>query len=100
MVFVSTNKENKANLKIIVKPKAKRTLFLGLHDNMVKLGVAAPPVDGKANKEVVAYLADFFGLKKKEVEIVTGENSRRKICSIGRLSEKEVRRKVEKYLQS
>lgn len=100
MVFVSTNKGNKATLKIIVKPKAKRTMFAGLHDNMVKLSVAAPPVDGKANKEVVAYLADFFGLKKKEVEIIAGQHSRRKTCSIGELSEEEVRGKVETYLRS
>jgi len=99
MVFVSTSKGHKAALKIIVKPRAKQTRFLGMHDNMVKLGVASPPVDGKANKEIVEYLADFFGVKKKEVEIIVGEHSRRKICSIGKLNEKKVREKVEKYLQ-
>lgn len=100
MVFVSTNKDNSATLKIIVKPKAKQTMFVGLHDNMVKLSVAAPPVDGKANKEVIAYLANFFDLKKKEVEIVAGQHSRRKTCSIGQISEEEIRGKVETYLQS
>ncbi len=100
MVYIFTDKNNRINLKIIVQPKAKHTTIRGLYDDRVKLSVAAPPVDGKANREVIAYLADFFGLKKKDIKIVAGEHSRKKRCSIGRLGEEEVRRRVETHLQS
>ncbi len=67
---------------------------------MIRLSVAAPPVDGKANRKIVAYLAEIFGLKKNEITMVAGEHSRRKRCIIGKLEEDVVRRKVEKYLQA
>ncbi len=98
MPFVSTNRDNQTILKIIVRPKAKRTMFLGLHDNMVRLSVSGPPVDGKANREVISYLADVFGLKKKEVKIIVGKHSRKKVCSIGNIDEEEVRQKVGMFL--
>lgn len=100
MVYISTDKNNQVNLKIIVQPKAKRTTFRGLYDDMLRLNVAAPPVDGKANREVITYLADFFGLKKKDIKIVGGEHSRKKRCSIRGLDEGEVRRRVEAHLLS
>jgi hypothetical protein len=99
MSFVSTDKKHRTVLKIIVQPKAKRTLLLGLHDDMVKLGVTAPPVDGKANLEVITYLAGFFGLKKKDITIISGEHSRKKICIVGRLDEEETRRRILSFLQ-
>lgn len=97
MTFVSTDKNNLVRLKIIVRPKAKRPGISGLHDNMIKLSVAAPPVDGKANREVIAYLADFFDLKKKEISIVAGQHSKKKICRIWRLTEEQIRQKVKTF---
>lgn len=94
MPFVSAAKDKQPTLRVFVQPKAKRTMFLGLHDNMLKIGVTAPPVDGKANREVIYYLADFFGLKKRDVRIVAGEKSRRKICTLGHIDEHEIRKKV------
>ena len=73
-------------------------IAVGIHDDMVKLSVSAAPVDGKANKAVIAYLAKFLHIPKKEVQIVSGEKSRKKHCVIGCLSEKDVREKIEKNL--
>lgn len=81
-------------VRIVVQPNAKKTRFTGFHDGMVKLAIAAPPVDGKANKEIVSYLAKFFGLKKREVHLVSGERSRKKLCTLASLKENEVRRKL------
>lgn len=96
-LFMSA-KGNRPGLKLIVQPKAKKTKILGVHDGMVKLAIASPPVDGKANKEVVAFLADFFKLKKSEVSIVSGERSRRKICLLGSLEEEDIRKKLTPFL--
>ena len=87
-------------LRIIVQPKAKKTDILGLYDGMVKLAVASPPVDGKANAAVVGFLADFFRLKKNQVQIVNGARSRRKVCILGNLKEAEVRSRLKPFLKA
>lgn len=85
-------------LRIIVQPKAKKTDIIGLYDGMVKLAVASPPVDGKANATVVAFLANFFKLKKNQVHIISGARSRRKVCILGDLKEAAVRSRLEPFL--
>jgi hypothetical protein len=51
-------------------------------------------VDGKANKEVIAFLAAFLGIPKKDIAIVSGMQSRIKRCRITSLSEIEVRARI------
>ena len=85
-------------LRIVVQPRARKTEVIGLHDGMVKLAVASPPVDGKANAAGVKFLADFFRLKKNEVSIVSGVRSRKKICTLGNLGEETVRSRLEPFL--
>jgi uncharacterized protein len=89
---------DRPGLKLIVQPKAKKTQIVGLYDGMLKLAVASPPVDGKANKEIVTFLADFFKLKKSEVSIISGERSRRKICLLGSLKEEDIKKKLTPFL--
>ena len=68
------------------------------HDGMLKLAVASPPVDGKANNEVIAFLADFFNVEKSDVSIISGERSRRKICLLGSLEEEDIRERLRPFL--
>ncbi|OYZ22262.1 MAG: hypothetical protein B7Y39_07910 [Bdellovibrio sp. 28-41-41] len=49
-----------------------------MHDDQIKLKVHAPPEDGKANDEVIRFIASFFSLRKNQVEIVSGHLARRK----------------------
>jgi uncharacterized protein (TIGR00251 family) len=69
-------------LHLHVQPGAKRTEVAGLHGDAVKLRLAAPPVDGKANAELKRFLADAFGVAARDVAIVRGETSRRKTVRI------------------
>jgi hypothetical protein len=62
-----------------------------MYGESLKLAISAPPVEGKANKEVIAFLAGFFKIPKKEITIVGGLQSREKRCRIGSLSEAEAR---------
>ncbi len=71
--------KQKTGLKIFVQPKASKTKIVGLHDDMVKLAVAAPPVDGKANKEVLSFFARLLKIKKSDLVIVSGTHCRRKV---------------------
>ena len=65
-------------LALHIQPNARRTEFAGRHGEAMKLRLAAPPVDGKANAALVAFLADFCGVAKSAVVLVSGETSRAK----------------------
>jgi uncharacterized protein (TIGR00251 family) len=69
-------------LTLHVQPGAKRTEVAGLHGDAVKVRLAAPPVDGKANAELMRYLADTFGVPLRNVTLVRGETSRQKIVRV------------------
>ena len=65
-------------LDISVSPNAKRTAADGLHDGALRLRLAAPPVDGKANAQLLGWLADELGCAKRAVTLLRGDASRRK----------------------
>jgi uncharacterized protein (TIGR00251 family) len=69
-------------LTLYVQPGAKRTEVAGTHGAALKIRLAAPPVDGKANAELVRFLADAFGVPLRQVTIVRGETSREKVVRI------------------
>ncbi len=65
-------------LKLHVQPRAKENTITGIHGDMLKLKIKSPPVDNKANKEIVSYLAKEFDVSKASVELISGQNSRDK----------------------
>lgn len=65
-------------LRVHVQPGAKRTEVAGEHGGALKLRLAAPPVDGKANDALRRYLAGAFGVPVSRVVIERGERSRDK----------------------
>jgi uncharacterized protein (TIGR00251 family) len=69
-------------LTLHVQPGAKRTEVAGQHGDALKIRLAAPPVDGKANAELLRYLADAFGVPLRQVKLVRGDASRRKLVRI------------------
>ena len=69
-------------LQLSVMPNAKRTEVDGLHDGALRVRLAAPPIDGRANEALVAWLAKSLGVPKRHVEVLRGESSRRKHVAI------------------
>lgn len=69
-------------LRLRLQPKARRTAFVGPLEDVFKLEVKAPPLEGKANAELVAFLAKAFGVTKKAVVIESGEKARVKRVKI------------------
>ncbi len=65
-------------LDVVVSPNARRTQADGLHDGALRVRLAAPPVDGKANALLLEWLADELGLPRRAVRLARGESSRRK----------------------
>lgn len=75
-------------LLLHVQPGARRTEVAGVHgeaaEARLKIRLAAPPVDGKANAELLRFLAEAFGVPARAVTLVGGETSRRKTVRIAR----------------
>jgi hypothetical protein len=69
-------------LTLHVQPGAKRTEVAGTHGNALKIRLAAPPVDGKANAELLRFLAGAFGVPRRAVTLLRGEMSRQKTVRI------------------
>lgn len=65
-------------VSIHVQPGAKRTEVVGTHGDALKVRLAAPPVDGKANDELIRFLAGAFGVPRQQVELIAGSTSRSK----------------------
>jgi hypothetical protein len=59
-------------------PRAGRTQLAGTRDNAVLIRLAAAPVDGAANAELVAFLSDLFDIPKRDIALIAGEKSRSK----------------------
>lgn len=70
------------SLTIRVQPGAARSEVVGPHGDALRIRVASPPVDGKANTELVRFLADHLGLPTRSVEITRGQTSRTKVVRI------------------
>jgi uncharacterized protein (TIGR00251 family) len=65
-------------LELHVQPGAKKSEFAGQHGDRIKVRLAAPAVDGKANEALVEFLADYYRVPRRNVRIVSGLKSRRK----------------------
>jgi uncharacterized protein (TIGR00251 family) len=73
-------------LTLHIQPGAKRTETAGLHGDALKIRLAAPPVDGKANDALIAFLAKTLGVPKARVDLVAGQTSRAKRVRVGGVS--------------
>ena len=71
-------------LTLHVQPGASRTEVTGTHGDALKVRLAAPPVDGKANAELLRFLAEVFGVPRRNVTLLRGELSRAKVVRIAR----------------
>ena len=70
--------------KIKVQPGVPKNEIVGVQGDALRIRINAPPVKGKANKALISFLTDKLGVKKSEVEIISGHTSRiKKIKVVG-----------------
>jgi uncharacterized protein (TIGR00251 family) len=83
------NLEAIINVKLI--PRSSRNEIIGKENDGIKIKLTAPPVDGRANKALVQFLANKLGVPKQDIEIVSGERSRKKSIRINGISTEKVK---------
>jgi uncharacterized protein (TIGR00251 family) len=72
----------RTTLTLHIQPGAKKTEVAGLHGDALKIRLAAPPVDGKANAALLAFVAERLGIAKSSVSLKSGQTSRRKVLEV------------------
>ncbi len=74
--------DGRLTLTLHIQPGAKRTEVAGEHGDALKIRLAAPPVDGKANAALLAFIAERLGVSKSAVTLKSGQTSRRKVVEV------------------
>ena len=87
-----TSDDGTATLRVHAQPGAGRTAVAGRHGDALKVRVAAPPEGGRANTALVKYLAEVFGVKAADVNLVVGETSRSKRFRISGVEPDDLRK--------
>lgn len=72
----------RVTLTLHIQPGAKKTELSGLHGEALKIRLAAPPVDGKANSALIEFLAARLGIARSLVSLKSGLSSRRKVVEV------------------
>lgn len=65
-----------------VQPGAKRSEISGLHGDAIKIRLAAPPIDGRANDALLRFIAELFEVPLRNVELLRGAQSRHKMLRV------------------
>ena len=75
-------------------PRAARNALDGVAEGALRVRLTAPPVEGAANKALIAFLAEVLGVPKRDVSIAAGEHGRRKLVRVAGLTADEARRRL------
>jgi len=94
MPYLQTLPDGSLLLRLLVQPRSSKNELAGPHNNALKLRLTTPPVEGRANKAVIDFLAKRLHLPKKALTIKSGLQSREKQVLIRGCTEETVRQLV------
>jgi uncharacterized protein (TIGR00251 family) len=77
-----------------VVPRASKNEIAGIEGDAIKIRLNAPPVEGKANDALIAFLADALAVRRARIEIIVGQTSRRKIVRVRGVTAQQAERKL------
>ena len=90
--------ENTARILVQVHPGAKKNQLLRLEDGVWHVKIAVPPVEGRANRELIEFLSENLDVSKSRISIEKGSASRRKVIQIEGLAEGEAVKRIQKAM--
>ena len=83
-----------ARLSVRVQPRASRNAILGWYQNVLRVAVTAPPVEGEANQALTRLLARALGVASSGVNVVRGQRSRDKLVRVEGVSDSQLRARL------
>ena len=86
--FITEN-DNSLMLSCYIQAGASKSRLCGEFNGNLKLQIQCPPVDGKANNEIIKFLSKTFNVSKSKVGIIKGEKQKTKIIKISGISKKD-----------
>ncbi|MCK4977293.1 MAG: YggU family protein [Anaerolineales bacterium] len=87
-------------IAVKVQPGARKNGITGYSDSVLRVKIAAPPIEGKANKELIAYFSDILDVRKSAITIEKGQTSRNKLISIEGVDEARLSIVIDDILRS
>ena len=81
-------------ISVRVSPNSTRNEVVGFNDRVWQVKVSAPPIKGKANKELIAFLSKILGVGRSSLSIIKGHTSRNKLMAIDGLTQAEVMKRL------
>ena len=88
--------KERVKIRVRVQPNASQNEVLAFKDGLLQVRVAAPPIKGKANQELIRLLSDILGISKSNLTIEKGMTSRTKVVGISGLSQDRLREQLER----
>ena len=83
-----------AILTVYVQPNVSTTECVGIHGDALKIRVAAPPVDGAANEELLRVLVKLFNVPRAAIDLISGATNKNKVVRVRGISLDEAARKI------
>lgn len=78
-----------------IHPRAKKNAITGEFGDTLKLSLAAPPIDGKANEACIEFFAKLLKVPRSSVTIASGQSNRKKVIRVVGISAAEIRKSIE-----
>ena len=89
--------ETEVRISVRVRPGAATNEVVGFSDGVLQVRVAAPPVKGRANKELIAFLSQILDVAKNKIHIMKGHYTRNKVIAVDGLSQPEIMGRLSTY---
>jgi len=87
---------SEAKISLRVYPNAPRNEVIGLTEGVLRVKIAAPPVEGKANRELLTFLSQLLGISQGALTITKGHTSRNKTVAASGLSQEELLKRLQR----
>jgi uncharacterized protein len=83
-----------------IQPHASRNEVVGFSDNVLRMKITAPPVEGKANQELIKYISKLFDIRKSDISIDKGLTGRNKIVIISGINSEEFQATIQSIINA
>ena len=91
---MSAAEASRATFQVRVQPRASRNAVIREPDGRIRVALAAPPVEGAANKALTVFLAERLGVPKRAVTVVSGAKSREKTIAVAGMTDAELTKRL------